>query len=176
MKFKYFFPIILILTVLTIISIQIHNLNKNVELSNVSKATQSTIVTSSNILEKSYLPPFEKLELARTNYERAMGYMNRTEICARCGMLFIFDQPDMQSFWMKNTLVELKIIFLDDSGKIVNIGTGKPNQESPSVKSVSKVRYVLEVPANTEFNFKENQVLDIANIIKLGTDYNKITI
>jgi uncharacterized membrane protein (UPF0127 family) len=173
MKFKYFFPTILILTVLTIIAIQIYNLNKNTETSNTSIVAQSSIVASSQNLDNGYLPQFEKLELARTINERALGYMNRTEICAKCGMLFIFDQPDMQSFWMKNTLVELKIIFLDDNGKIVNIGKGKPNQESPSVKSVSKVRYVLEVPANTEFNFKENQVLDIVNIIKLGTDYSK---
>jgi uncharacterized membrane protein (UPF0127 family) len=136
----------------------------------VPRNIQPSNLQSSQNIAQLYLPAFEKLELARTSSERAIGYMNRKEICTKCGMLFIFDNPDIQSFWMRNTLVELKIIFLDNNGNIVNIGTGKPNQESPTIRSVSPVKYVLEVPATTEFSFKENQVLDVLKMIELGIE------
>jgi uncharacterized membrane protein (UPF0127 family) len=170
MKSKFLVTAVL---VLIIIGITVFTLNKKTEQVLESKSYESSISKSLPNIEQSYLPPFEKLELARTTEDRAMGYMNRTEICTKCGMLFIFDTPQIQSFWMRNTLVELKIIFLDDNGKIVNMGIGKPKQEFPTVRSISPVKYVLEVPANTEFDFADGKVLDIPNIIKLGTEYNK---
>ena len=59
-------------------------------------------------------------EIADTDYERQFGLMNRNEMKENEGMLFIF--PDaMQSFWMRNTLISLDMIFVDSNKKIVTI-------------------------------------------------------
>ncbi len=60
------------------------------------------------------------------------------------GMLFVFAQPSVQCFWMKNTLLPLSAAFLDDDGTIVNIADMKP-QSLDSHCSGRPVRYVLEM-------------------------------
>src|SRR5688572_15722049 len=60
-------------------------------------------------------------ELARTPDERATGLMFRETMPANDGMLFVFEQPATQCFWMKNTLIPLAIAFVADDGTIVNI-------------------------------------------------------
>ncbi len=51
------------------------------------------------------------LEMARTPEEQSQGLMNRTQLCKRCGMMFLFSEEAPQSFWMKNTLIPLDIYF-----------------------------------------------------------------
>jgi uncharacterized protein len=58
------------------------------------------------------------LELALTSDARAQGLMHRTSLPEEGGMLFIFPRPDMQSFWMAYTLIDLDIIYLDGLGFI----------------------------------------------------------
>ncbi len=53
-------------------------------------------------------------EVARTREEHMRGLMNRTNLCDRCGMLFIFDEQFPQVFWMKNTYLPLDMYFYDD--------------------------------------------------------------
>jgi len=53
------------------------------------------------------------VEIVDTNAERARGLMFRESLCGNCGMLFAFDDLDYRSFWMKNTLMPLDIIFID---------------------------------------------------------------
>ena len=60
------------------------------------------------------------------------------------GMLFIFEQPSKQCFWMKNTLLPLSAAFIDDKGRVVNIEDMKP-QTLDSHCSQQPVRYVLEM-------------------------------
>ena len=60
------------------------------------------------------------------------------------GMLFTFEQPAQQCFWMKNTLIPLDIAFVDDGGAIVNIAQMKP-QTLEGHCSEKPVRYVLEM-------------------------------
>lgn len=63
------------------------------------------------------------VELARTTQEHEQGLMYRTELAPHEGMLFIFDSPGIYSFWMKNTLIPLDIIWLDDQKYIKDIQT-----------------------------------------------------
>jgi uncharacterized membrane protein (UPF0127 family) len=64
-------------------------------------------------------------EIASTPQERSQGLMNRTELPPEEGMLFIFDTPQYVSFWMKNTLIPLDIIFINETGFVINIESGK---------------------------------------------------
>lgn len=66
------------------------------------------------------------LERARTDDERARGLMNRTEVPAGTGMFFEFEAPGRHSFWMFNCLVPLDIIWIDDSGVVVDVSENTP--------------------------------------------------
>jgi len=83
-------------------------------------------------------------ELARTPAQREIGLMSRSSMGANEGMLFAFEQPGQQCFWMKNTLIPLAIAFVADDGSIVNIDSMKP-QTLDSHCSAAPVRYVLEM-------------------------------
>jgi len=83
-------------------------------------------------------------EVARTPDERSTGLMFRPSLGANEGMLFVFEQPGQQCFWMKNTLIPLSVAFVADDGAIVNIEQMKP-QTLDSHCSTKAVRYVLEM-------------------------------
>jgi uncharacterized membrane protein (UPF0127 family) len=83
-------------------------------------------------------------QVAATNEQRATGLMFRKEMPASEGMLFVFEQPSSQCFWMKNTLLPLTAAFVADDGTIVNLADMKP-QTTNSHCSAKPVRYVLEM-------------------------------
>lgn len=83
-------------------------------------------------------------QLALTPLERQIGLMNRPTMPAHEGMLFVFDVPQKQCFWMKNTLLPLTAAFVDDDGTIVNLEDMKP-KSLDSHCSTKEVRYVLEM-------------------------------
>jgi uncharacterized membrane protein (UPF0127 family) len=85
-----------------------------------------------------------RAEVARTPEQRAIGLMHRREMPVNDGMLFVFDQPAQQCFWMKNTLLPLSIAFLADDGTVVNIADMKP-QALDAHCSARPVRYALEM-------------------------------
>lgn len=88
------------------------------------------------------------LEIAQTVSQRVKGLMNRDSLCPDCGMIFIFENQMPLSFWMKNTHIPLDIIFLDASGKVINIGNGIP-QSLDQINSLSPAKYVIELNAGT---------------------------
>jgi uncharacterized protein len=83
-------------------------------------------------------------QVASTPDQRMTGLMHRKEMPQHEGMLFVFEQPSQQCFWMKNTLLPLSIAFIADDGTIVNIDEMAP-QTLDSHCSVKPVRYVLEM-------------------------------
>jgi hypothetical protein len=82
--------------------------------------------------------------VARTPQERSIGLMHRREMAVHEGMLFVFEQPATQCFWMKNTLLPLSIAFVADDGTIVNLADMQP-QSLDSHCSAKPVRYALEM-------------------------------
>ncbi|MGE4240001.1 DUF192 domain-containing protein [Ramlibacter sp.] len=82
--------------------------------------------------------------VARNAEERALGLMHRREMPENEGMLFMCDEPQPQSFWMKDTPLPLSIAFMDDDGHIVQIGDLEPHCEDAHTCE-TPVRYVLEV-------------------------------
>jgi uncharacterized membrane protein (UPF0127 family) len=85
-----------------------------------------------------------RAQVARTPDQRSTGLMHRQEMPQHEGMLFIFDEPSVQCFWMKNTLLPLSIAFLADDGTVVNVRDMQP-QALDSHCSDKPVRYVLEM-------------------------------
>lgn len=83
-------------------------------------------------------------EIAQTEDQRATGLMFRAEMPPNHGMLFAFERPGQQCFWMKNTLLPLDIAFVADDGTIVNTDRMKPGSLDPHC-STQPVRYVLEM-------------------------------
>jgi uncharacterized protein len=83
-------------------------------------------------------------QLAMNPEQRQIGLMNRPSMPTHEGMLFVFDDPGVQCFWMKNTLLPLTAAFVDDDGTIVNLEDMKP-QTLGSHCSKKPVRYVLEM-------------------------------
>ena len=85
-----------------------------------------------------------RAELALTPEQRQKGLMFRRDLGSHEGMLFVFDAPSPQCFWMKNTPTPLTIAFLADDGTIVNLADMKPFDEA-SHCSAKPVRLVLEM-------------------------------
>lgn len=85
-----------------------------------------------------------QVQVAQTPEQQATGLMFRKTMGTNEGMLFIFDEPRQQCFWMKNTLLPLSVAFVADDGSIVNIEAMKP-QTLDSHCSTRAVRYVLEM-------------------------------
>ncbi|MBA4261553.1 MAG: hypothetical protein C0443_05895 [Comamonadaceae bacterium] len=83
-------------------------------------------------------------QVAATPEQRATGLMHRKEMPVNEGMLFVFEQPAVQCFWMKNTLLPLTAAFITDDGRIVNLADMQP-QSLDSHCSARPVRYVLEM-------------------------------
>ncbi|NBD19865.1 DUF192 domain-containing protein [Aquabacterium fontiphilum] len=85
-----------------------------------------------------------KAEVARTPQEHAIGLMHRSSMPVNHGMLFVFDRPERQCFWMKNTLIPLSIAFLRDDGTVVNVAEMKAGSLD-SHCSAEPVRFALEM-------------------------------
>ena len=85
-------------------------------------------------------------ELAQTPDQRSMGLMYRKTMGTSEGMLFAFEQPATQCFWMKNTMLPLDIAFVAADGTVVNIDGMKP-QTLESHCSTQPVPFVLEMNA-----------------------------
>ncbi|EHR72313.1 hypothetical protein BurJ1DRAFT_3506 [Burkholderiales bacterium JOSHI_001] len=82
--------------------------------------------------------------VAATPSQRQTGLMYRKDMAQHEGMLFIFEQPTQQCFWMRNTLLPLSIAFIADDGTVVNTDEMKP-QTDESHCSAKPVRFVLEM-------------------------------
>jgi uncharacterized protein len=83
-------------------------------------------------------------EVAKRPDERAIGLMFRESLGANEGMLFVFEVPAQQCFWMKNTLLPLSIAFVGDDGRIVNVADMQP-RTLDSHCSARPVRFALEM-------------------------------
>lgn len=85
------------------------------------------------------------VELAITEQQRAKGMMYRTSMPENEGMLFIFDANEEQSFWMRNTLIPLDMIFINADGTIHKIHKNAVPHDTKPIFSEGDVPYVMEI-------------------------------
>ena len=86
-----------------------------------------------------------RVELARTPQEQAKGLMFRTQMGPDEGMIFPFDPPRGASFWMRNTVIPLDLIFVGTDGRISNIAANAVPYDETPLQSVGLAKAVLEL-------------------------------
>jgi uncharacterized protein len=89
-----------------------------------------------------------RVELATDPEAQAQGLMYRENLPDRTGMLFIFPEVSPHHFWMKNTMIPLDMIWMDESGKVVFVSENTPPCKAdpcPTYGPDQPVRYVLEI-------------------------------
>lgn len=86
-----------------------------------------------------------QVEMALTSDEQRIGLMFRPSMPLDAGMLFVFPRPRTASFWMRNTLISLDMLFVAADGTILNIAERTETQSDQSYRSAGPVRAVLEI-------------------------------
>lgn len=89
-----------------------------------------------------------QVEPACTLQEKNYGLQYRKALGNDAGMLFVYDTPMYVSFWMKNTLIPLDILFVNDEGEVVQIETRMDTRSYRKTSSNEPIQYVLEINAH----------------------------
>ncbi len=90
------------------------------------------------------------LEVANSPDERSQGLMYRESLPQKHGMVFVFGEAETQSFWMKNTLIPLDMIFVAPNGTVINVEHADPqpnasDSELRNYQSDAPAKYVVEM-------------------------------
>lgn len=109
-----------------------------------------------------------EVQLATTDSERAEGLMNVESMPEDEGMLFVYDKENYRSFWMKNTLIPLDMIFIDDAYHIVDIfHNAKPCPKEPcqTYRSAKRTKYILEINGglSNKYKFKMGDIVEFTD-------------
>ena len=104
-------------------------------------------------------------EVARTPEEQATGLMHRQSLAPDRGMLFPYEPPQSASFWMKNTLIPLDMIFIRPDGTIARIAANTVPLSLDPVPSLEPVSAVLEIAGgrSAELGIREGDRVDWAH-------------
>ncbi|HRE40314.1 MAG TPA: DUF192 domain-containing protein [Ignavibacteria bacterium] len=93
-------------------------------------------------------------EVSDDNIERAQGLMFRSTMKDTEGMIFLFPNEEIQSFWMRNTKIPLDIIYVDKNFNIVKIYQNTTPFSTVSLPSVKPAKYVVEINAGLSEKYK----------------------
>jgi uncharacterized protein len=85
------------------------------------------------------------VEIADDPQERSRGLMYRESMARGAGMLFIYETPQPASFWMKNTLIPLDMLFADKTGKIITVHSNAIPGDLTPIPGGPNVYAVLEI-------------------------------
>ncbi|HEY4514350.1 MAG TPA: DUF192 domain-containing protein [Candidatus Paceibacterota bacterium] len=104
-----------------------------------SEQSKSTIIIDGHTIE---------VVIADSMEERAKGLGGRDSLAENEGMLFVFENEELQSFWMKGMLFSIDILWISSGGKIVDVRRNvSPSTYPESFTPRAPARYVLELPA-----------------------------
>ena len=109
------------------------------------------------------------VEIAADDPSRARGLMDRTSMPADHGMLFVFPDDDVRTFWMKDTLIPLDMLFFDADARLVTLLPNVPPCKAdpcPVYPSTRPARYVLELNAGAaaKFGVHEGDTATFVNV------------
>jgi uncharacterized protein len=85
------------------------------------------------------------VEVADDSDERAKGLMFRDKMALSAGMLFVYDSPRRASFWMKNTLIPLDMVFADPAGRVTKVHANAVPGDLTSIDGGEGVQFILEI-------------------------------
>lgn len=102
------------------------------------------------------------IEIADNAYETQTGLMYRSQLGQNQGMLFIFPDMQMRSFYMKNTKIPLDIIYINDQMEIVSFQKNAKPFDETSLPSSAPAKYVLEINAGLSdtWQLEENDKIE----------------
>lgn len=95
------------------------------------------------------------VEVAETRDQRRIGLMNHRSLTPDGGMLFIYQEEKVLSFWMKNTLLALDIGFFDRDGVLLSYTSMQPIDDKTIHRSRKPALYALEISQGW---FKSNKI------------------
>ena len=87
------------------------------------------------------------VEIADDPAEQARGLMYRPDLAEGSGMLFVYDSPRRARFWMRNTMIPLDMVFIDDTGRVESVVTRRDTYSERVSESRGEIRAVLEINA-----------------------------
>lgn len=102
------------------------------------------------------------VEVADDGEERAQGLMFRTELASASGMLFVYEAPRRVSFWMKNTLIPLDMVFADATGTVTRVHAGAVPGDLTPIDGGEDVQFVLEINAG----LAEKLGIDVGTVMR----------
>lgn len=120
---------------------------------NIKKANSDSIVKTLDI------------EIADNDYETQTGLMYRTELGTNQGMLFIFPDSQLRSFYMKNTKIPLDIIYINEDKTIVSFQKNAKPYDETSLPSNAPAKYVLEINGG----LSDKWMLNVGDVIDFKT-------
>lgn len=85
------------------------------------------------------------VDVADDNAERGQGLMFVEQMATMTGMLFVYDRPQRVSFWMRNTLIPLDMVFVDDAGVVQKIHSNAVPLDETPIFGGDGIQYVLEI-------------------------------
>lgn len=85
------------------------------------------------------------VEVADDPVERGQGLMHRVSMPSGAGMLFVFERPQSVSFWMKNTLISLDMIFMDARGVVRHVHENAVPGDLTAIPGGDNIQFVLEI-------------------------------
>lgn len=128
----------------TIVLVISHNLFAASEAEKVEFKSAEISLVSGKTIKKI------KVELAETMAQHERGLMYRKSLGKDEGMLFVFDDQQIRSFWMKNTIIDLSIGYFNKDKKLIDIqemkATSILQKDIPSYPSRGPAQYALEMP------------------------------
>ena len=85
------------------------------------------------------------VEIADDTAERSLGLMNREHMARSSGMLFLYPKPQRAGFWMKDTLIPLDMIFMDQTGRVTKVHNQAVPLDRSGIDGGKGVKFVLEI-------------------------------
>ena len=112
------------------------------------------------------------IEFALTYAQRALGLSGRERLDPDAGMLFVFPDERTRTFWMRDTLIPLDLVYLDSDWVVVGIHTMQPEPDTPvsllrRYPSAEPARYALEINVGLamDLGIEIGDVIDVSGLV-----------